>query len=233
VTPALVVFAKAPRPGFVKTRMTPPFTPAQACALYTAMLDDVLEASASAAPDLGVELFLAVHPPDGCAALARTAPAAFRVIAQRGADLGARMAWAMDELAAGAASPVLIRGSDSPALGPETLRAALLSLREHDLVLSPDRDGGYNLVGLCRPVPGLFAHAMSTPSVLDDTLANARRSGLRTHVLAAGFDLDTAEDLAWLAEARLTHAAALCPRTLALLDEWNAWSYSARAPSRR
>jgi rSAM/selenodomain-associated transferase 1 len=233
VTAALVVFAKAPRPGFVKTRMTPPFSPAEACALYVAMLDDVLEASARAAAELGIDPVLAVHPPDACAALARSAPAAFRVIAQRGADLGARMAWAVDELAAGGASPVLIRGSDSPALGPETLIGALAALREHDLVLSPDRDGGYNLVGLCRPMPGLFAHAMSTPSVLDDTLSNARRLGLRYHVLADGFDVDTVEDLAWLAEARRTGAAALCPRTLALLDEWGGWSYSARAPERR
>jgi hypothetical protein len=233
VSGALVVFAKAPRAGFVKTRLTPPFTPDEACALYAAMLADVLDTCAGAAPRLGLELVLAVDPPDGCAALARQAPRAYRVIAQRGPDLASRLAWAMDEMAAGGIAPVLIRGSDSPALSPEVLRAALLALREHDLVVSPDRDGGYNLIGLARPARGLWAHAMSTPSVLADTLANARSLGLRAHVLAPGFDIDTAEDLRWLAVWRREGGEALCPRTLTLLDEWNGWGHSVHTRTSR
>jgi glycosyltransferase A (GT-A) superfamily protein (DUF2064 family) len=90
-------------------------------------------------------------------------------------------------------------------------------------VICPDRDGGYNLVGLARPAPGLFAHPMSTASVLADTLARARAGGLTHTALPAGFDLDTAADLALLAEARRRGAAGACPRTLAFLDRHALW----------
>jgi glycosyltransferase A (GT-A) superfamily protein (DUF2064 family) len=125
------------------------------------------------------------------------------------------------ELAAG--RPVLLRGSDSPTLDAAALAAALGALAVSDLVLCPDRDGGYNLVGLRKPAPGLFDHPMSTASVLDDTLARARRLGLSHTLLPAGFDLDTAADLALLAEARRAGAGSLCPRTLAFLDEAGLW----------
>ncbi len=88
----LLVFAKEPRPGFVKTRMSPPLGAEVAAELYAHLLQDVLEAMASAAPTLGLEPVLVVHPPEAAAALAQRAPAPFRVIAQRGADLGSRMA---------------------------------------------------------------------------------------------------------------------------------------------
>ena len=75
---------------------------------------------------------------------------------------------------------------------------------------------------------GLFDHAMSTPSVLEDTLANARRLGLRSRVLGESFDLDRIEDLRWLADARVAGGASLCPNTLAYLDEHDLWRFSAR-----
>jgi rSAM/selenodomain-associated transferase 1 len=204
----------------VKTRLCPPFTPAQAARFYAALLADVLDATAAACRTLGLEAVLAVHPPEAAARL--PAPPAFRREPQQGADLAARMEHALArELAAG--RPVLLRGSDSPTLGPATLAAALDALAKTDLVLCPDRDGGYNLVGLAAPAPGLFDHPMSTASVLDDTLARARRLGLTHTLLPAGFDLDTAADLALLAEARRTGAADLCPRTLAFLDEEGLW----------
>ena len=83
---ALVVFAKEPRPGFVKTRMRPALSLEQAAGLYAALLDDVLAASASQAAQFGLEPVLAVHPPAACEALARRAPPAFRAVAQRGHD---------------------------------------------------------------------------------------------------------------------------------------------------
>jgi rSAM/selenodomain-associated transferase 1 len=171
----LVVFARAPRPGKVKTRLTPPLTPEQASALYRAMLEDVLELSARAAEQLGLDLVLAVEPGAAALELAGLAPPGLRAVAQRGPDLSARLEWAVSEAAAGGLGPVLVRGSDSPALGIETLAAALADLGSADLVIAPDRDGGYSLVGLRRPVHGLFSHPMSTGSVLRDTLASAKR----------------------------------------------------------
>jgi rSAM/selenodomain-associated transferase 1 len=208
----------------VKTRLSPPFTSEQAARFYAALLADVLDATLAACRALDLEPVLAVHPPEAAARLA--APTGFRREPQHGADLAARMEHAAArELAAG--RPVLLRGSDSPTLGVATLAAALDALAASDLVLCPDCDGGYNLVGLRKPAPGLFDHPMSTPSVLDDTLARARRLGLSYRLLPAGFDLDTAADLGRLAEARRTPAASLCPRTLAFLDREGLWPVGA------
>jgi rSAM/selenodomain-associated transferase 1 len=223
VTAAVVVFAKAPIPGRVKTRMVPPFTPDQAAGLYAAMLADVLEATAEFAARRGLEAVLTIDPPEVCGEMARRAPPGYRVVAQRGPGLAARMDWAVAELAAAGRDAVLMRGSDSPALDAATLDAALDALADFDLVVCPDLDGGYSLVGLRRPVPGLFDHPMSTERVLDDTLANAARLGLRPRVLSPRFDLDTAADLAHLARARLDGAAESCRRTLAFLDEGSLW----------
>jgi glycosyltransferase A (GT-A) superfamily protein (DUF2064 family) len=165
-----------------------------------------------------------VHPPEAAESL--PVPCGLRREPQRGADLGARMEHAMArELGAGR-RPVLLRGSDSPTLGLATLSDALAALESTDLVICPDSDGGYNLVGLSRPAPGLFAHPMSTASVLEDTLARARSSGLTHTLLPAGFDIDTASDLARLAEARSRGAAGACPRTLAFLDRHALWPFA-------
>jgi uncharacterized protein len=228
VSGAIVVFAREPRPGLAKTRMTPPFTPEEAADLYAQMLDDVLEATARFARQLALAPVVAAQPPEACAALAQRAPSAFRVVAQRGEDLGQRMTWALAETAAGGFAPVLLRGSDSPALGLEALTAALDALREVDVAACPDPDGGYNLVGVRAPEPGLFEHPMSTGSALADLLADAHGLGLRTRVLEPCFDLDTAADLARLARVRSGPAATLCRRTLGWLDASQGWQRATR-----
>jgi len=220
---ALVVFGKAPEAGRVKTRMVPPLSVEEARDLAECLLDDVLEATAQAASQLGLEPVLAVDPPGALARLAARAPPSFRVVAQRGVDLGSRMQWAVEEAAAGGCAPVLLRGSDSPTLDAALVAEAVAALDHADLVIRPDRDGGYSLVGLRRPAPGLFAHPMSTASVLRDTLAGAGSLGLAAHLLPTGFDLDRIEDLRLLAEARADGRVLPCPRTLAYLDERDLW----------
>jgi rSAM/selenodomain-associated transferase 1 len=245
----LVVFAKRPRAGQVKTRLCPPLAPEQAAALYRCLLADVLDESARAARALGLVPVLAVEPPEACAELAAAAPPGFRALAQRGPDLGARMTRAAREAAAAGAACALLRGSDSPALAEPALRAALGALAGADLALSPDRDGGYGLVALgARALlhglgdGGLFAHPMSTASVLADTLGRAERLGLRVAPLAPGFDLDRWDDLRQLAALRHENATMPCPRTLALLDTEGWWpggagaraaGSSCRAPGRQ
>lgn len=222
----LVVFAKSPQPGRVKTRLCPPFTPEEAAAFYQCLLADVLEETAHAARALDLEPVLAVDPPDARAALAAEAPRGFRALAQGGADLGARMARVAREAAAAGAPLAVLRGSDSPALTRATLREAVDALAGADVALSPDRDGGYGLVSLGRRAllaglgpESLFGHPMSTPTVLSDTRAQAARLGLRSCTITPGFDIDRAEDLRWLAEARHGNATLPCPRTLAFVDE--------------
>jgi rSAM/selenodomain-associated transferase 1 len=222
----IVVFAKEPRAGRVKTRLVPPFSDAEAAALYEQMLLDVLDVTARAARAHGMEAVIAVDPPGARAALAARAPSAFRAIAQRGPDLGARMTHVLCEAAGAGASPVLLRGSDSPALSEATLASALEALATADLVVCPDRDGGYNLVGLRRSAPQLFRHPMSTRSVLRDTLAGAEAAGLECVQLEPGFDIDVPADLCLLEAARRAASPPPCPRTLAFLDETGLWRHA-------
>jgi rSAM/selenodomain-associated transferase 1 len=219
----IAVFAKRPESGRVKTRMCPPLTPEQAAQLYACLLDDALEATSVAARQHGLEAVLAVHPAESCGELSGRCPPAFRVVAQRGPDLAARMEYAVAEAAAGGARRILLRGSDSPTLDSAVIGETLEALDGFDVVVCPDRDGGYSLIGLKEPVPGLFSHPMSTGNVLDDTLANAERAALKSHVLAPRFDLDSIGDLRWLAEARRDADPATCPRTLTFLDEYDIW----------
>jgi rSAM/selenodomain-associated transferase 1 len=232
----LVVFAKRPEAGLVKTRLCPPLSPGQAAELYRCLLADTLEVSARAARALELEPVLAVDPPGASAELAASAPRGFRAVAQRGADLRARMIHIAREAAAAAARCALLRGSDSPALSLAVLRDAAEALAGADLALSPDRDGGYGIVALgpralvaAQRDPGLFDHPMSTPSVLVDTEASAARLGLRAVRVAGGFDIDRAEDLRWLAAARHENASLGCSRTLAFLDAAGLWPGSAAA----
>lgn len=232
----LVVFARRPQPGHVKTRLCPPLSPDQAAELYRCMLTDVLEESARAARSLGLAPVLAVDPPDACAELALAAPAGFRAVAQRGPDLRARMIHVARLAAAAGAPSALLRGSDSPALALPRLREALRGLADTDVALSPDRDGGYGLVALgARALlrgfggPTLFDHPMGTPTVMADTIAGAGRLGLRVARLAPGFDVDRFEDLRWLAAERHEGATPPCPRTLAVLDSQALWPPGADA----
>jgi rSAM/selenodomain-associated transferase 1 len=220
---SVIVFAKAPRPGLVKTRMCPPLDFDRAAALYARMLEDVLVATGDFSRVLDLDPVLALHPPDGVAEVLPRVPRGFRVVEQRGQTLSERMAWAVAEAAAGGARRILVRGSDSPVLPRRHFERALEILEEHDIALSPDLDGGYGLIGLCRPWPGLFDLPMSTETVLEDTLARARELGASTSLLEGSFDLDRYEELAQLAAARAGEGASLCPRTLEYLDREALW----------
>jgi len=222
----VVVFAKAPRAGLVKTRMSPPLSPEQAADLYANLLDDVLEATGRFATELGLRAVVAVHPAEALAEIADRAPENFEVVAQRGANLGARMGWGVAEAAAAGASRILLRGSDNPVLSRSCLEAALMELSDYDLVVSPDRDGGYGLIGLRAPAPGLFDHPMSTGSVLEETLSNAHAMGLSCKELEASFDLDSVADFSELARAHAAGDTTLCPRTIAHFDACELWRFA-------
>jgi rSAM/selenodomain-associated transferase 1 len=230
----VVVFAKRPEPGAVKTRMCPPLSPEEAALLYAAMLDDVLDTTAQAARRAQAHTWLVVHPPEATGEMAASCPPGFRVQVQRGAGLAARMAHAVASAAAAGYERILLRGSDSPALPVHALVAGFEALERADLAVGPDRDGGYGWIALRRPVPGLFDHPMSTSSVLADTLSNARAKGLCVEMSDPHFDLDTVDDLTELAEVRRAGVAGSCPRTLALLDARGLWprAVSARSQGR-
>ena len=195
---ALLVMAKQPAPGRVKTRLCPPLRPGQAAGLYRAMLGDVLEEMSG----VGRRRFLAVHPPG--AELPGLPTAAFERLDQRGDGLAERMVEAFAAVFEHGCAPVVMRNSDSPGLPAARVEQALDRLADPgvDVVLGPDGGGGYYLVGLNRPQPRLFTEvAMSTGSMLDATLAVADTLGLGVKLLEPALDVDRPEDLAALAEA--------------------------------
>ena len=220
---ALVVFAKRPAPGQVKTRLCPPFTPEQAADFYAAMLADVLEATAEIAAAEGLKPILAIDPPSAVVEFEGRVPAGFRVVAQQGAGLSARMEAAAAAAFADGFAPVLLRGSDSPTLAAETVAAACQATRGGGVAICPDLDGGYNLVAMGSPAPGLFSHEMSTATVLEDTATRAAALGLTCTRLAPGFDIDTVEDLVHLSTAVAEGKTLRCPRTVAFLDANGLW----------
>lgn len=197
---ALVVFARAPEPGRVKTRLAAGLGDAAALALYRAFLDDTLAVAAEAARRTRARLELAVAGPAASLhAEAQRFGAALAV--QPDGDLGARMRVFLDrELARGGAACVI--GSDVPQLPVGSLERALDALDRDEVVLGPSRDGGYWLIGARRGIPEAFAGVpWSTPDVLAATLD--RLAGRRVALADMHFDIDDADDLAllrrWLA----------------------------------
>jgi len=142
----LALFAKAPRPGTVKTRLAPDFGAEAAAALYRAMLLDIADQHAGQA---GCDLALWYAPDDAEGWFRAHVPEAYRLLPQTGPDLGARMraffAHHFDE----GYTRIVLRGTDSPTLPQDRVNKALSALESDDLVICPDLDGGYNLVGLC------------------------------------------------------------------------------------
>lgn len=219
----LSVFAKAPRPGRVKTRFTPPLSPEDAASLYAAMLRDVLPASAAFARRLGLEPVLHFDPPDAARELERLAPAGFRLLPQRGRGLAERMANAFEEASAAGAERVLLRGSDSPGLDLATCEEALALLDGGaDVVLTPDQGGGYALIALKAPHSELFDVPLSTRSVFDQTVARARAKGLVVSATRVSFDLDVASDLARLDAIEPSRSSVLCPETVQIVRDFRA-----------
>lgn len=217
---SLVVFAKEPLPGTVKTRLAPPLDPRDAAALYTAFVEDVC-ATLSAAALPGDRRVLAA--PGGAGAVLRGVAErhGFATAAQVGADLGARMAHAIGaELSRGAAS-VLLVGSDSPTLPAAALAEARRLLAPGgpaQAVLGPAADGGYWLAGARGSVPDLFdGIPWSTRDVLAATLSRARSRGIALELLPFWYDVDDAPALRLLAAHLASGKAGPAPRTVEAL----------------
>jgi len=206
----LALFAKAPVPGQVKTRLASEISLENAAALYEAMLLDILDQHA---PRCTWERALWFAPAEARAWFERAAPAGWQLVAQQGPDLGSRMAALFRFHASEGFDRIVLRGTDSPTLPLERVSEAFAALERAELALCPDRDGGYNLIGLRGACDGLFALELSHAGVLSQTLAKARSLGLRAELLPAHHDVDTFADLLRLApelDSRLT------PRTLRL-----------------
>lgn len=217
------VMAKAPVPGFVKTRLCPPLSPAQASSLAEAFALDTLEKLAGLAAAGGVEVRLALDGAgqEGARGLEDLAARLLvPVEGQGGGDLGARMNEALGRgLATG--RPTVLVGTDTPDLPATLVLSAFEALSRVDAVLAPAGDGGYVLVGARRPLPELFRidAPWSSDGVFAATCEALRRAGCPFEVLGSWDDVDDAAALGRLA-SRLDGASAVAPCTARLLGEW-------------
>ena len=198
--PQLLVFARVPALGRVKTRLAAGVGEPVALAIYHELLAITRTAIVEARVPATVWLADTVgqHPTDE--EMQHWPNIAARC--QPAGDLGTRMTAAFAAAFAAGAGRVAIIGTDCPGLRAAHLTQAFALLEAHDVVLGPATDGGYYLLGLGQPQPELFQNkAWSTDSVMADTLADAHRLGLRVALLPELRDVDTAADLAaWRAE---------------------------------
>ena len=210
----LVIMAKAPKPGAVKTRLVPSLSPDAVTAFYCCLLDDTL-ALARSLQDVEVAIMC---PDSDILDLSQFAGSDVEIVAQKGAGLASGLTSVFAHFA-GHRRRTIAFNSDSPHLPPSVLESAFETLVRHDLVVGPTHDGGYYLVGAKTSHPTLFASdAMGTTSALNTLLSRARALDLSVGFADPFYDIDVADDLMRLA-AELRLGPERAPRTAAWLRE--------------
>jgi len=205
---ALLIFAKQPVPGRVKTRLSPPLSPAEAAELYGCMLADTI-GNYSSGNQCNTLLFFELT--DGAEAFFRRTWPGLPAFPQQGEGLGDRLEHAFAAAFAMGFQVVAAIGSDSPDLPPRYVDDSFRLLEEGgtDVVFGPATDGGYYLLAMGRPHPGLFRDIpWSTDRVLERSEEAARVLGLRSVRLPLWHDLDRLEDLDRLPGNMVTGGAA-------------------------
>lgn len=210
---ALILFAKAPRLGGVKTRLETALSAKRVRRLYVAFVMDTL---AMARRVRGVQRRVIAFTPSNGEQLLRRAigrqASGFEFLPQQGDDLGERMRRAFWESFQHGAKRTVIIGTDSPTLPARLVEEAFAALLRDDVVLGPSTDGGYCLIGANRDRSAVIHRvhrdiAWSTERVFEQTIAAARRARLKVHLLAPWYDVDEASSLPFL-KAHLSALAA-------------------------
>ena len=212
----LVIMAKAPRPGAVKTRLAASLTPAVVTDFYCCLLDDTL----ALAQSLG-DVEVAIMCPDtDVNELAQLSGSDATVVAQKGEGLAAGLTSVFAHFAENHQRRTIAFNSDSPHLPRSILEGAFDTLVANDIVVGPTHDGGYYLVGAKASYPSLFAgDGMGTNSALERLISRARDLELSVGFTDPFYDIDVAEDVTRLAE-ELRLAPARAPRTARWLRQW-------------
>ena len=191
----LVVMAKEPVPGKVKTRLSPALSPVEAASLYDCFLQDRLKEMSDLSD---VDKAIAYMPESATLAFNRYASGKFSVFPQKGQHLGERMHHIFIDKFGEGYSTVIVIGSDSPDLPKSIVSKAFDILRSEttDMVLGPATDGGYYLIGLKKGFPELFTDiTWSTDTVLSATLEKAKALVIKTELLPIWSDIDEYQDL--------------------------------------
>jgi len=212
----LVIMAKAPKPGMVKTRLTESLPSPAVTALYRCLLEDTLALAKSLT---SVEVAV-MCPESDLAELVDLLGDTVPVVAQEGEGLAAGLTSVFRHFTAPGRQRVIAFNSDSPHLAPSVLGSAFEMLTTHDVVVGPTHDGGYYLVGAKAAHPSLFeGGSMGTRSALDRLLTRTKVLELSTGFTEPFYDIDVANDLLLLArELRLAPGKA--PRTAGWFGEW-------------
>ena len=195
----LIIMAKQPIYGAVKTRLCPPLTPQEAMLLYEAFLRDTISLVDAACALAGNVTPALAYSPQGSHDYFRDlVPERFTLLPQIGGDLGERLCnLPVQARALGFGSTAMI-SSDSPTLPPDVVARCFEELARPgtDVVLGPCTDGGYYLIGMNEAQPALFKGiTLSTGHVMRETLAAAAHASLRVATLPTWYDADTVEDL--------------------------------------
>jgi rSAM/selenodomain-associated transferase 1 len=191
----LVVMAKAPVPGRVKTRLIPSCSPGEAAELYRCFLQDRILTITTLR---GIDPAIAYTPAEAGDIFAPLSRDGISLFCQKGRDLGERLKTIFLEKLAGGYDAVSVIDSDTPDLPTGIVQESFKRLisSQIDVVYGPCHDGGYYLVGMRQPHPELFdGIPWSTGQVLSNTLEKAQKIGLKTNLLPWWNDLDTFEDL--------------------------------------
>ena len=190
---ALAVMTKAPEPGQVKTRLSPPLTPYEAAELNKCFLMDTGSAISRAtktSPACGIAVYT---PPDAASVYIDILPAEFILLPQRGESFGERLYFAATDLFKSGFASVCLIDSDSPTVSAETFATAArrLNVDRDTVVLGPCEDGGYYLIGINKPHCELFERIdWSTERVLAQTMQRASDIGIDVKLLPKGYDVD-------------------------------------------
>jgi uncharacterized protein len=212
----LVIMAKAPRPGMVKTRLARSLPPSAVTALYRCLLDDTISLARSLD---GVKVAV-MCPAADREDLERTVGNAVPVVPQVGNGLPAALCSVFAHFGGADSTRIVAFNSDSPHLPTSILQAAFRLLEECDVVVGPTYDGGYYLVGARMSHPGLFTtDSMGTENALQALLTRAGALGLSVRLTDPFYDVDEAADLSRLAE-ELQLIPGKAPKTAKWLSEW-------------
>lgn len=211
----LLVFAKIPRPGHVKTRLTPVLTPEEAARLYTAFLRDALRQYERL--DVATRLYVAPPlPDDGLTGV----PAGVTVHEQEGEGLGTRMLNAFGEALRDGYDRAAVIGTDHPTLPPAFVRQGFEALAPAPAIsIGPSEDGGFYLLGMTAVYPQLFeGMTYSHDRVFTDTLARIGTTDAHLTVLPRWYDVDTPQALRRMIDD-LADGSTDAPNTRRIVDQ--------------
>lgn len=222
----LVIMAKAPRPGMVKTRLNQSLPFPAVTALYRCLLEDTVALGKS----LNGVAVAVMCPAQDVQELTRLLGNVVQIVPQKDEGLAAGLTSVFRHFTAAGHHHVIAFNSDSPHLAPSVLHSAFEILAAHDVVIGPTYDGGYYLVGAKTAHPTLFENdGLGTRSALERLLTRTKALELSTYLTEPFYDIDVAGDLLRLAP-ELKLAPARAPRTATWFEEWEQIVAALRPP---